>query len=126
MPFRFIDGHWRRPYPSPLLPPILTDFGLATATVENESPTGGSPAGTAPYMAPEQAAGAREIGPECDVYALGATMYHLLCGRPPYAPGPNPLPGVSAWQDVVRQVCDGNVTPAPFDGEAAGSQWWRR
>jgi serine/threonine protein kinase/tetratricopeptide (TPR) repeat protein len=67
--------------------PKITDFGLAKLVVGGDSsPTvTGSIMGTPNYMAPEQAEGrTRDIGPLADVYALGAILYHLLTGRPPF------------------------------------------
>jgi hypothetical protein len=64
--------------------PKITDFGLARRV---DAPNGktGDILGTPPYMAPEQAAGrSREAGPPCDVYSLGAILYELLTGRPPF------------------------------------------
>lgn len=66
--------------------PKITDFGLAKRLEQDSGQThGGTVLGTPSYMAPEQAAGELEkVGPLADVYALGATLYDLLTGRPPF------------------------------------------
>jgi len=62
----------------------LADFGLAKVGRSDLSVTG-QVMGTPAYMAPEQAAGKiHEIGTAADVYALGAVLYDLLTGRPPF------------------------------------------
>ncbi len=67
--------------------PKITDFGLAKR-LEGESSSqtrSGAILGTPSYMAPEQAMGEIEkIGPLTDVYALGAMLYELVTGRPPF------------------------------------------
>ncbi len=64
----------------------VTDFGLAKRLEVDDGQTqSGHLLGTPSYMAPEQAeARHRDVGPATDVYALGATLYEMLTGRPPF------------------------------------------
>ncbi|WP_437283497.1 protein kinase [Sorangium sp. So ce375] len=71
----------------------LIDFGLATlARAEGAAPAAlgpdltrtGAVLGTAAYMAPEQCLGARAVDARADIYALGAVIFELLTGRPPF------------------------------------------
>jgi WD40 repeat protein len=86
--------------------PKITDFGLAKRLDRDAGhTTTGSVLGTPSYMAPEQAAGNIDsIGPPADLYALGALLYEMLTGRPPFR-AVNPL-------ETIRQVMhDEPVSP---------------
>jgi tetratricopeptide (TPR) repeat protein len=76
----------------PDLFPIITDFGLARLIgVPSDLSQTGQVLGTPAYMAPEQARGRRkDLTPRSDVWALGAILYELLAGVPPFA-GASPL-----------------------------------
>jgi tetratricopeptide (TPR) repeat protein len=66
--------------------PKVTDFGLAKLTAADAELTEtGRVMGTPEFMAPEQARGdGRAVGPAADIHALGAVLYRLVAGRPPF------------------------------------------
>jgi class 3 adenylate cyclase len=61
----------------------LGDFGLAVATDRSRITQEGMMLGTVAYMSPEQAV-ARELDPRSDLYSLGAMLYEMVTGRPPF------------------------------------------
>ncbi|GEM_PF-6368184 len=62
---------------------VLVDFGLAIIEDQTRLTRAGAAAGTAPYMAPETVRG-EKIDRRTDVYSLGAVMYQMFAGRPPF------------------------------------------
>src|SRR6185436_787966 len=84
--------------------PLLADFGLAQVAGERRLTLTGEVVGTPAYMAPEQASGAGTDA-RTDVYQLGATLYEMLGGRPPFA-------GARAL-DVILAVLE--KAPAPLE-----------
>ncbi len=82
--------------------------GIATAGARAETQAGAL-VGTPAYMAPEQAQGElRRVGPLADVYALGATLYHVLAGRPPFD-------GASSAEVVARVLTVDSPRPRAID-----------
>jgi serine/threonine protein kinase/WD40 repeat protein len=105
--------------------PKITDFGLAKrfdlpavyASGSSEPMSSPEPErqgtalthtgavmGTPSYMAPEQAAGNKVIGPPADVYALGAILYRLITGRPPFQ-------ATTPLDTILQVVSDDPVAP---------------
>jgi serine/threonine protein kinase len=108
----------------------IADFGIAYAAEATSLTEAGTILGTASYLAPEQAEG-EAVTEASDLYALGAVLYELLSGRPPYAfesladvgtrprlSSPPPLPGVPADLERIVVRC---LEPSPADrpGSAA-------
>jgi tRNA A-37 threonylcarbamoyl transferase component Bud32 len=84
--------------------PYVTDFGLAKRVQgESQATHSGAIVGTPGYMSPEQARSEKVLTIATDVYGLGAILYELLTGRPPFAAN-TPL-------DTVLQVLDHDPKP---------------
>lgn len=84
--------------------PLITDLGLAKKTQGKSNLTNtGAVMGTPSYMPPEQASGKGAVTTAADIYSLGAILYELLTGQPPYK-------GESAV-DTVMQVLNGPPRP---------------
>jgi tRNA A-37 threonylcarbamoyl transferase component Bud32 len=85
--------------------PKIANFGLAKRLeIEEHQTQSGQVLGTPSYMAPEQAQGrVRQISPAADIYALGATLYEMLTGRPPFK--------TPSTMETLHQVIYEDVVP---------------
>lgn len=101
---------------------LVVDWGLAKAEGQPHLPSGetpwksgsmsssslqtqaGSAIGTPAYMSPEQAEGRLDdLGPATDIYSLGATLYHIITGRPPVE--------ANSLATMIEIVCAGKIAP---------------
>ena len=86
----------------------LIDFGLARPVSDEAwaAAEAGNAIGTPEYISPEQTRGQSDLDARSDFYSLGATLYHLVTGRAPYA-------GTSL--EILRQHADPRARPVPAD-----------
>lgn len=88
----------------------ITDFGLTKRVADGEASVAqltesGAIVGTPSYMAPEQASGRnREVGPAADIYALGAILYEMIVGFPPFR-------GETTMETIMQVVTQEPVPP---------------
>jgi serine/threonine-protein kinase len=119
---------------------LVADFGIARALGGEERLTQtGMAIGTPAYMSPEQASGEKTIDARTDIYSLGAVLYEMLAGEPPYT-GPTaqaiilkrftePVPSVRRGRPSVPEGVDQAIqralAPVPADRFATAAEFGR-
>jgi serine/threonine-protein kinase len=119
---------------------LVADFGIARALAGDEHLTQtGMSVGTPAYMSPEQASGDKGVDARTDIYSLGAVLYEMLAGEPPYT-GPTaqaiilkrftePVPSVRRGRPSVPEGVDQAIqralAPVPADRFATAAEFAR-
>ncbi len=119
---------------------VLVDFGLARRSTANELTKAGMLVGTPGYIAPEQARGERDMGPQADVFSLGATLFKCLTGRNAFSGDDlvtvlakvlfEPAPRVrdiapevpEALDDLIARMLAKSPVDRPADGNAVAAE----
>jgi len=82
----------------------VADVGLAAVMfVPDDDPRAGKVVGTADYLAPEQIRTPNDVGPQCDIYSLGCTLYYAITGKVPFPGGDS------------RSKCKRHLSETPWD-----------
>ncbi len=89
---------------------LLSDFGLARDE-EGGLTRSGLMMGTVDFMAPEQVTGAAPVDFRADIYGLGATLYAVLAGRPPFRHTPGPTAAAQSTRDLHGATPEGDLHP---------------
>lgn len=100
--------------------PKVSDFGIARAdgeTAGGHATRAGIALGSPPYMAPEQARSARDVTTRADIWSLGATLYAMVTGHPPFA-------GEAAWE-VLAAASAGKYLPLGQARPGVPESWQR-
>ncbi len=91
----------------------LSDFGLARDEAGGLTRSG-LLVGTVDFMAPEQVLGGAPVDFRADIYGLGATLYAVLTGHPPFRPSQNPTAGGQSTRDLQGATPGGELHPGDF------------
>jgi len=99
---------------------FIMDFGLARATEAESLTLSGAILGSPHYMSPEQAMGGRLVDAHSDIYSLGATLYAVAAGTPPFGATSNSEPTLLAGDSpLAAPLPDQSPLPAPRQGAHA-------
>ena len=86
----------------------ISNFGMAKGLSSPQLTQAGAIFGNASYISPEQARGASDVDCRSDVYSVGALLFHMLCGRPPFA-------AKSEFELMVAHVKETPQPPSAFN-----------